>query len=437
MLVMREATRRLTCRLVFILGCVLPTLIIVSVLLLLRTPWYLARERQSWNEALSQRLGVQVTVDSVSRPEGGLVRLSNLVLADPETGEPHLTARTVDVARQGVGWIVYVPSAEAKADSVARLWECLEQSLLERAGAVTDRGCQLLIESLNIISSDRGQTLQDVQATCERRVGGPRLVIDFRLAGWTMNSPARLVALRNRQTDPPTTAWDFDTGSQPLPTSLLSLLVPRFADLGDQALVEGQLTLTSNQQAWDGRGQAMFSQVDLDQLFSGRFPHKFTGLAQIELSRLEWSQGRLTQVAGLVRADGGVVSQSLLFAAATPDGLNAKLPERVLESNQPLWRYRELALQFDLSDQGLRLAGICSDAPAGTLLLDQRGPLAYESAEELVAVASVIRTLAPQNEIQVPASLQTERLLQWLPLPSLVPAPAEVARPRYSPLRLK
>jgi hypothetical protein len=201
--------------------------------------------------------------------------------------------------------------------------------------------------------------------------------------------------------------------------------------------VEGHLTLTRSPRGWDGRGKARCTQVDLDQLFSRRFPHKLTGLANLELSQFEWEQGRLSQLTGTLQADGGVVSQSLLFAAATSEGLNATLPERVLESNQPLWRYRELGLQFELNDQGLRLSGRCQDAPPGTLLVDQRGPLAHESSEELVSVASVIRTLAPQNELQVPASLQTERLLQWLPLPNLVPAPAEVARPRYSPLRLK
>jgi hypothetical protein len=434
---MRESTRRFYCRLGFVLGCVVPTIAVLAWLLILRTPWYLAREQQAWNEALSQRLGIPVTVDAVSRPDRGLVRLTNFVLADPETGDPQVIARTVDIARQGAGWIVYVPGAEAKGASLARLWDVLQRNLLERAGVTTDGGCQLLIDSLNFVSNDGGQTLQDVQATWERRVGGPRLIIDFRLAGWAMNSPARVLAVRNRQTTPPTTAWDFDTGPQALPASLLSLFVPRFAELGSEALVEGHLTLNHNAHGWDGRGKAICTQVDLDRLIAGRFPHKLTGMAQLEFTQIEWQQSRLAQLTGTFRAQDGVVSQSLLFAAATPEGLNATLPERVLESNQPLWRYRELGLQFDLNDQGLRLAGICSEMPPGALLADQRGPLAFESKEELVAVAGVIRTLAPQNELQVPASLQTEQLLQWLPLPQLVPAPAEVARPRYAPLRLK
>lgn len=436
MLAMRDTTRRFWCRVGFLLGCLAPTLVVVGWVVFLQTPYFRAVEKKRWTNALGERLGLTATVDAVTHPEPGLVRFHGLVLLDPETEEPLISARTLDLARQGQGWIIYGAAAEARQTSLVRMVRQLQHSALERSAA-TDAACQLVLDALHLTDAKHSQTLNDVQLVWESRFGGPRLSLDFRLAGWPMSRPARLQATRNRQTEPPVTAWEFDTGPQPLPCSLFAILWSPLGAFGDEAQAEGQISWADVPEGWEGIAKVHFSHIDLDRLFTGRFPHKLSGDAQLELDHLRWGSGRVLQATGTLATDGGVVSHSLLASMAAADGLRLRVPSRVLQAQQPLWRYRELALRFEVNDQGLQMTGHCHGEPPGTVVSDQRGPLASEPPHELMSIAGLVRSLAPQNEIQVPASSQTEQLIRWLPLPSLVPVPTDIARPKYSPLKLR
>jgi hypothetical protein len=63
--------------------------------------------------------------------------------------------------------------------------------------------------------------------------------------------------------------------------------------------------------------------------------------------------------------------------------------------------------------------------------------LVAESAEQTVPVVSLVRALVPLNRVLVPATRQTNPLLQALPIPSVVPQAVGNARDIYSPLRLR
>ena len=101
---MHSQVRRFWCRAGFLLGCLLPTLVVGGWLAYQRTDSYRAILARRWSEAIAQRLGVRVSIDDVTRPEPGLTRLTGVLFLDPETGERLASTRRVEVAQQGSGW---------------------------------------------------------------------------------------------------------------------------------------------------------------------------------------------------------------------------------------------------------------------------------------------------------------------------------------------
>ena len=389
---------------------------------------------------MSRQLGLDVTVATVSHPEPNLTWLESVEFHDPETGRPLLTTSRLELARQQDGWVVFVADARAPRTQLARLVEIAHPTLWRRAGQAAPVW-QLVVGAFHLTSDDSPFTLLDVQVTGQ---GGdeastnPQLQVEFRVAGVDMSQPARLTVTRNRQTDPPTSAWAFQTGPQALPAPLLALACPPLAQLGDQAQVAGQCVMRETPQGWNGEAQGRLTQIELDRLVTDRFPHKLSGVADLVLSRVVWEQGRLVDVSGTLTSGGGAVSQSLLTAASDENSLQWELAPRVAESRQTLWKYRELAVGFQLNHQGIQIAGQCSGPANGAIFADAHGPLATEGPQPWLSAVAAVRFLAPQSEIQVPASVATESLLRHLPLPPVVPPEQRLARPPgYAPLKLR
>ncbi|MFO0901929.1 MAG: hypothetical protein U0939_02950 [Pirellulales bacterium] len=436
---MHESTRRFVCRAGFLLGCVFPTLLVAAWIGYLHSSTYREQERLAWQETMSRQLGLDVSLTSVAHPEPNLTWLEGVELKDPETGRTLASSVRLELAKHDEGWVVFVGDAQVPRVQLSRLVEVAHPTLWRRAGHAAPVW-QLVVGSLQIVSDDAPFTLLDVQLTGQGGDGestNPQLQVEFRVAGIDMNQPARVTVTRNRQTDPPTSAWAFQTGPQALPASLLALALPPLAELGDEAQISGQCVVRESAQGWSGEGQGRITQIDLDRVVTGAFPHKLTGVADLVVSRAAWEQGRLIDAAGTLTSGGGAVSRSLLASASDENALQWQMSPRVAENEQPLWRYRELAFGFQLNDQGIQIAGQCSGADPGAIFADAHGPLVSEGPQPWLSTVAAVRFLAPQSEIQVPASVATEGLLRRLPLPPATQRERSLARPGYSPLKLR
>ncbi len=436
---MHETTRRFCCRAGFLLGCVLPTLVVLAWVGYVRSPAYREAERVAWRDALSRHLGVDVVLERVAHPELDVTWLEGVTLVDPETGRRLAGATRVELGRQDGGWVAYLAEADVPRAQLARLTEIAHPTIWRRASGGAPVW-QVVIGTLQLTSARSAHTLLDVQfhgRGGEPETPDPQVQVEFRVAGLDMQQPAQLTITRNRQTDPPTTAWAFTTGPQALPCAVLAVAWPELSDLGDECHVSGHCLMRESPGGWTGEAQGRFAQLDLDRAVTGRFPHKLSGSAEVVISRLRWEKGRLVDAAGTVASGGGVVSQSLLVAAGSEASLQLVVPSRVTESRQTLWKYRELAVGFELTQHGLQITGHCPGSSAGVIVADVEGPLTSEGRQPWLSAVALVRLLAPQNEIQVPASPATEGLLRRLPLPPMVAPETSVARPGYSPLRLK
>ncbi len=432
---MHETSRRFCCRAGFLLGCFLPTLVVVSWISYQRTSWYREREREAWRAALVRHLGVDVALDAVTHPEPLVTRLENVLLTDPETGRQLASAKRVELGKEDGGWVAFLGDAEVPYAQLARFQEIAQPLLWRRAGYGAPVW-QVVIGSLQLTGGPAAHTMLDVRMFGDG-ASGPQVRVDFRLAGVEMREPARLVLTRRPEGDRPMTDWEFETGPRALPASALSTVFPPLRELGEDCQISGRCAFRQRADGWDGEAQARFAQIDLDRAVTRRFPHKLSGIADVAISRLRWRGGRVVEAAGSIESGGGVVGHSLLAAAASDSTLQWAVPAPVLDSAQPYWKYRQLSMAFELSAQGLQLTGHCDGAEPGTIIAAADGPLAREGAQPWLSAVAVVRWLAPQNEIQVPASLATEGLLRALPLPPMVGGETAVASPPRPRLRLK
>jgi hypothetical protein len=96
-----------------------------------------------------------------------------------------------------------------------------------------------------------------------------------------------------------------------------------------------------------------------------------------------------------------------------------------------------LSFGFNVSADGLSIAGLCPHDEEGVVCLDDAGPLVYDDGAGVTPVVSLVRALSPSNEILVPATAETDALLRVLPTAPLVAPRERVAAPPYSPVRLR
>ena len=95
--------------------------------------------------------------------------------------------------------------------------------------------------------------------------------------------------------------------------------------------------------------------------------------------------------------------------------------------------YEELSADFEIDASGLSLAGRCSTP--GAIMVDRSGTLLGNPASQPQPVVALLRTLVPANEVQVPATDQTDRLMRLLPVPP-IELPEGEATPPTARLRI-
>ena len=434
---MHESHRRLCCRAAFLLLCLAPTVCVLAWSVFLQTPAHRAWQIAAWQTELSHRLGVTVRIGGVSAPQAGRTLFDGLELFDPETDAPLASVRAVEAAHNGRGWVLLASHVELPAYQLSQLAAVFHDRVLRQPPR--DGGSwELIAGEVTLSAADvPAETFQDVRVSIESTDDGSQAKIEFRVAGLSMSEPAQLKLVRNRQLTPPATSWELNTGGAALPCSIFAGQVPSLAHLGEQCHFDGLIGVTATPRGWEGIVNGRLKQVDLDRLITDQFPHKLSGSAEIVLNHARIRQGRIVEAAGTLVSTGGVVHRSLLEAAAQTSTLRLTLSSRIKEGEEPLWKYRELAIGFNLDADGLTITGNCASAAPGTILSDRTGVLVAEAKQPTVAAVALVRTLAPQNEIQVPASQETNRLLEILPVPALLAPESATARRPSSTLRLR
>lgn len=441
---MHDRTRRLICRIGFVLLGLVPTLAVAGWSAHVHSPSYLAARRTEWEQRIEQTLGLAVAIGRLERATHDRIDLADLTLADLETDALVCRVRQAQVRFLAREIVVIASQPELIAGQLPRAWNAIEHRLL-RGSRVLPR-VTVTCQEATIATGVRGRTITDVVLVADRAEEGPRADLRFHVAGEPRGGDTvHLYVSRNRELSPPRTRWQLATGSQSLDGDLLSFLFPALQRLGPRWRFQGELDLGWSGAGCEGQLQGLVRDVDLDHLME-LFPHKLTGQASLELATCRLENGRIRQLAGRItgsaagipagahRSDEtGVPSDAAaepehesppicgivqrLWLEATRDALGLEL--RGLDPGDDVIGYRGLDARFSLDARGLTVRGECDDDRS--VLVGIEGPILSGEATHPVPAVAIARWLAPKSQNQVAASAQTEWLLSLLELPSLVP----------------
>lgn len=436
---MHDRTRRLLCRLGFLLFCVAPTLAVAARIVVVRSPAYIAARGAECERRISDALGLAVSVRQVHELLQGVTELDDIVLTEPETGALIARIRHLEFTRQDGQLVVLASQPEIEGLQVWRLWESLHERVLRTCRADAS-GARFYAGEVTIRPADgqRATTLTDVWGQLASTDAGPQATLEFREAALQMSEPAQLRITRNRQIQPPATRWELNTRSTALPCSLLADYLGVLRNLGEDASFQGAIEAMPTADGWEGEIAGRFRDVDLDRVTQRlNLRHRLSGAAEVVFRQATFRGGRLLAAAGDLACSGGVVSRSLLYQAHESLGLLADSRLLTPQANT-LVVFHELKLGFTLDKGGIQLAGQCDSAGRGVVMTGEGGPLLSSVSQEAVQVTALVRTLAPDTGEQVPANYEAYQLLHVLPIPAENDAGRfETARPLYSPVRLQ
>jgi hypothetical protein len=386
----------------------------------------------SWERKLSHLTGADVFIDEVSRPRRGVTLFNNVQFNTADTAAIVVSARVVEVSGHNGQVSIILSQPEIRAGQMRSLFTFIQKSLLRRR-QVEYVPVDVKANELTIRRDTNSLTLKDIRCTTTASGTDTELSCSFRMAGSDMPEAATLRLVKSQES-PPVTSLRFDTGITSLPCSALFDSFPSLVHIGETCQFRGSLSAAQTTHGWKGTLAGQLNDVDFDQLITEQFPHRLSGMADVALERVTFDNGRITEIKGNVESKAGVISRSLLAAAATELGC-----QRITDTESRSERYvqfSQFALDFQLDAKGLSLLGNCTGPRTGTILkMDSRSILLDSQTPRISAIA-LIRVLVPQNEHQVPATKETSLLVRVLPLPSLIPPHDDGERSSFVPLRI-
>ncbi len=427
---LHETTKIRICRRSFIALCVLPTCAVLAWCSLVHLPVY----RRAHEQALARRFGWHARIAKVSTPRPGMTLYEGLELSDPETAQ--LLARFPFVEMQTSGSTITVKLPFPSMVNGVRLdafWRLAHEQLRD------EHDWRLLsfeAHNLTLHLADGDQSFTDVSGQLHNAENQARLSLNFRraTAGDVHADAAELTIVRNRQSSPPASVIQFNTGGTPLPCTLAASAWPAVDHLGKAATFQGHVSAAEKSGQWKAELTGRIGGIDLDRLV-GQFPHKLTGPAVAELARVSIVDGRVEIAAGTLVAGPGVVSRSLIHAAQAHLRVQAS-PEAIAGVENRL-RYEQLNLAFDMTADGLALHGEIPGHSSAILVDDRQRVLLAQPEVVNQPIVNLVRTLVPHSAVQVPATRETAGLTRFLPVPSIVPPPgSETPLPQAKALRL-
>lgn len=421
---LHDTTRRRLCLAVFLLLGLLPTL--------LAGGWCWNRHRPGRVEAeslrLSRQIGLDVRIGRLSYVRPGSVLYENVEAADPETGRVVFRCRLLELSNGPAAEsqehdrptvLVIASQPEIEAASLDRIWQCLQRTL-EGFGGPSEADLLFSASELTLQAGKDSQTLTHVEGVFEDLPDMTHTQINFRLVGADTPEPAHIRIARDRQTSPPVTKLELYTGDGELPCNVLAMGLAELKPLGSRCRFRGRIWVNQTSEGWEGDVTGLFAELDLGSLVSDRFPHKLTGVGEATV-QARFLAGRLEEGSAIVEARRGVIDRSLIVAAVERLGLAPSVRRLPAEGRVP---YEELAFSATLDAEGLRICGRCATSEPGTVLSDSRGVLLSQPQQQPVPAVALVRTLVPQSVVQVPATRQTNWLLDHLPIPDVIPPAA-------------
>jgi hypothetical protein len=406
MFALSYTSRCLICRAAFIACCVVPTLGVLLYAGWLKLPGHVA----GFEQRLEQELRMSAKLAAAEPLQPGRTMLHGIELTDRLSGRWIARVPRLETGRNGSTLVLIASQVDLSGDC----WKHLVNLLDDHAGRSLE-AVTLSASRLNWHRGDEVVQLEQFTARLEQSENGPVCDVHFRLNGRRAAEPVHFMMARVRDGQRQLTGYQVDTGDLPVPCSLALPALAWLDQLGPRAQFSGQATVYHGDDGWQGEMRGKMSEIDLRRL-SQPLGHEIHGLAELRIERARFDQSRLTDVSGSLSAGPGLIGHSLRMAAI--GGLRLQPANPLVDQSPDLLPYDELAFQFTVRAGGLTIAGCCGQGPQGSVLCDRREPLLTTAPQgQQLPLASLIQTLAPAGDRQVPATRQTGWLLEMLPTP--------------------
>lgn len=428
---LHQSVRRRLCRAVFCLACLLPTTALLGWTVSCKLPGHVER----CEGRLSELLGLNARIQRVRYPQPGLCLYDGIELTDPETRQPVLRCRWVELGRTGKALVLRPAAVEVNSEAASKLVRLMMRRL-QRELPAGEASVRMLPTNVTLRGPHDEQTYDDAECLIESNGSDDSATLRFRLAGVEMNEAATVVVTRRHSEQASATRVSLNTAGASLPVSMFAAWLDAEKVLGRDARFRGSLWIDEDDHGRRADLTGVLSEVDLETLVTARFPHVLTGRATLEVDRARFEQGRLIEAAGQLHCEQGIVGSSLISAAV--ESLGCRADRAADRTPVDKLSYQQFFLRFALDRQGLRLAGLPSGPDAGAVLIDVTGrPLLIEPARQPLPLVALVRALVPPSQTHVPATKETAALVPWLPLPPIVPPPADDGSPSRPSARVR
>lgn len=404
-----EKTQRRLFRLLFVLGCVAPTLAIGS--------WAVARFHPVYQSFLldqvGQSLGVTITADQISTPRPGVFEAEGIRISRE-------TEPTVQYAAQCVAQCDHL-----RVQRVEGNWQIVGGALRVTRSADSKRLMALLQDKLPTASPFRASfqslAIDDAQGNEINRWERVRCEIAVsdeseesrKLAIWSADESNTALARIEIAThaEDSEIKIQFDTGPAGISCRLLAGR-DSLAALRDAATFvgQGEATLDGSKQHGQVTGALSFTQVTMDE--AGGFAA--WDHVHIRLNEARWWGPVVTRLDATIEATNGSISPVLVW------GMNQRLHCGATSELQSLTDasgggplpYDRFACNVRLDFSGLHLKGPGEE----TTLLSHAGQSLLREPEQPLPVFAVIQALWPHQTPELPATQEAQAMARRLPL---------------------
>ena len=426
--------------------CALVGFTIVPTFYVAQTAWRLNRSGhvRDVEVELGQKLGLQVSLESVRYPTPGEVLYRGIVLRQEEPRKQGLAeivrADAVRLEQDDRDLVVHAENLELRGESPTGALAQLA-SYMQRSGHLPFERINVTapVGSLELGREDLRFPLREIAGEFLADPARPTLRLAYRLpsvatattskSSSSFGTRCEFLLTRDRGSDPPQTSLTLKTiEGLPLPASTLKIFFNTDDWLGPNATVEGVLQLSqSGSSDWEAEFQGSFHDVDLSRLVSHRFPrHRLSGRANITIAHARWGS-RPSQspgwreVKGELSATPGSIGLSLLTALSRE--MKFRLSSRIAQIDQRKTDldYRALGLAFDIRPSGeIEIKGALGDEFAPDAIIAGPSTILAAAPRGTVSVHGLIKTLFPVADanpaVLVPFTSQSQVLLA-LPVP--------------------
>ncbi len=267
---MSDSQRRLWCRVIFVLVCIVPTIGIIYFGMHQPTT-------SNWEQAIQAHWGLVTQIDAVETPEPGRTVLRGVKLLDPEI-QLESPIQQIEIYTWGTPKRLVVRQAVGIAgDSLAALIDRFQSRRTTMASAAEDEAAgewriefsQITMYQGKLQSAAQPLVMQGLSLGWNQHQQGSTATMRFLLPeSQPLEQFVELTSEHQQDEEGRSLSWNLNTHQCQLPTWLLGSIIPELKDAGRNCQFQGTMKLRQARNIENGEIQGHLTDVELQSLGS-------------------------------------------------------------------------------------------------------------------------------------------------------------------------